>query len=79
MFERSIAADDVRHVLENGETIEDYPDDHPYPSRLVLGQVRGRALHVVAAEAAEGGETIVITVYEPDPAQWGPDLKRRKP
>ena len=78
MFERSIAANDVRHVLENGEAIEDHPDDHPYPSRLVLRRASDRALHVVAAEAAESGETIVITGHEPDPAQWGPDLRRRK-
>ncbi len=28
---------DVREVLTSGEVIESYPDDTPYPSRLVLG------------------------------------------
>lgn len=37
MFQRGIGAEDVQHVLTTGKTIEDYPADQPYPSRLVLG------------------------------------------
>jgi len=37
MFRRAISVEDVRRVLADGETIEDYPDDKPYPSRLLLG------------------------------------------
>jgi hypothetical protein len=37
MVERNITATDVREVLANGEVIETYPDDTPYPSQLVLG------------------------------------------
>lgn len=29
MFQRRISKDDVRHVLESGETIETYPKDTP--------------------------------------------------
>ena len=29
MFLRGITDTDIRYVLENGETIEDYPDDTP--------------------------------------------------
>lgn len=79
MFARSIKTADVEAVLAGGETIEDYASDTPYPSRLVLGWVRGRPLHVVAAENQKDGETIVITAYEPDPAQWNAGFKRRKP
>lgn len=39
MFERAVTVDDVVLVLREGETIESYPDDKPYPSRLVLGWV----------------------------------------
>jgi TusA-related sulfurtransferase len=67
MSEREITERDVRDILYGGETIEAYTDDTPYPSRLVLGWCRGRPLHVVAAENAEAQETIVITVYHPDP------------
>lgn len=79
MFERRIGIDEIRRVREAGETLERYPDDSPYPSRLVLGWSGGRPLHVVAAENIEENETIVITVYEPDPGLWTPDLRRRKP
>lgn len=37
MFQRQVSKQDVRVVLETGETIESYPDDAPFPSRLVLG------------------------------------------
>jgi hypothetical protein len=50
----------------------------PYPSRLLLGFVGGRALHVVVADSADDGETIVVTVYEPDPALWRPGFRRRR-
>ncbi len=79
MFERGITAEDVRDVLETGDTIERYPDDTPYPSRLVLGWRGVRPLHVVVADNQEGNELIVISVYEPDPATWEPGFKRRKP
>ena len=79
MFKRQVSADDVRHVLATGEVIGDYPDDTPYPSRLLLGWTGERPLHVVAAYNRTDMETIVITVYEPDPNLWEQDLRRRKP
>jgi len=78
MFERAVATDEVRAVLATGETIADYPDDTPYPSRLVLGWRGGRPLHVVAAYNATDDETIVVTVYEPVTADWEPDFRRKK-
>jgi hypothetical protein len=78
MFERSISIDDVRAVIQDGETIESYPDDHPYSSRLVLGWRGTRPIHLVAADNPEAEEIIVITVYEPDPLQWYADFKVRR-
>lgn len=78
MYQRSISEEEVRTVLASGETVEDYPDDTPYPSRLMLGWHRSRSLHVVVADNSEDQENIIITAYEPDPAEWEPDLKRRK-
>jgi len=69
--------EDVRGVLVNGETIEDYPDDIPYPSCLILGWRGRRPLHVVAAYNVDDEEIIVITVYDPDPALWSEDYRRR--
>jgi hypothetical protein len=78
MFQRRISEDDVRHVLDKGEIIEEYPEDTPYPSKLILGERNKRPLHVVVAENAMNNERIVITVYEPDPSQWGSGFRRRK-
>lgn len=78
MFERGISPSDVRSVLERGETIGDYADDRPHPSRLVLGWIRKRPLHVVAARRTDRNETIVITVYEPDPELWEPGFRKRR-
>lgn len=78
MFQRGISVEDVRSALVTGKTIIDYPDDQPYPSRLMLGWCETRPIHVVAADT-EDGETIVITVYEPDPALWEAGYERKKP
>jgi hypothetical protein len=51
----------------------------PYPSRLVLGWIGKRPLHIVIAENMESQETIVITVYEPDSDKWMPGFMRRIP
>ncbi len=78
MFRRSISEEDVRDVLATEDIIKDYPDDTPYPSRLILGWRGERPLHVVAATNEQEQETIVMTVYEPDPGLWEPDFRRKK-
>ncbi len=78
MARRNISDAEVRRVLTDWETIEEYPDDTPYPSRLVLGWSGTRPLHVVAAHNAADGETTVITVYEPEPGQWEAGFRRRR-
>lgn len=79
MFERRISIDDVNAVIGRGEIIEDYLDDRPYPSRLVLGWRGARPLHVVVAHNLSESELVVITVYEPDPELWEANFRRRKP
>jgi Domain of unknown function (DUF4258) len=78
MYQRSVTEQEVRNVVMTGETIEDYPDDTPYPSRLVLGWKGARPLHVVVADNEGSRENIVITVYEPDPQEWESGFKRRR-
>jgi hypothetical protein len=78
MFHRGISKDDVRSVLEKGQVIEEYPEDQPYPSRLILGWRGTRPLHVVASNDSNTHETIIITVYEPDPAKWEAGFSRRR-
>jgi hypothetical protein len=79
MFQRGVSVEDIRQVLATGETIESYPDDTPYPSRLVLGWRESRPLHVVFAENKAMREIIAVTVYEPDPNRWEIDFRRRRP
>lgn len=64
--------------MSSNDFMEEYPEDTPYPSRLILGERGERPLHVVVAENMLNEETIVITVYEPDPEQWEPGFRRRK-
>ena len=78
MMQRGVRVADIRWVLEQGEVIEYYHDDVPYPSRLLLGWVRGRPLHVVAADHPTLPITFIIMVYEPDPHSFGPDFKQRR-
>ncbi|MGH7844933.1 MAG: DUF4258 domain-containing protein [Candidatus Binatia bacterium] len=78
MYQRGISEEEVHNVIRTGQTIEDYPGDFPYPSRLVLGWHGLRPIHVVVADNTNDGENIVITVYEPDPEEWEADFKRRK-
>ena len=78
MFERGIGKGDVQTVVAVGATIEDYPDDTPLPSRLVLGFVGDRPIHVVLAIDSAAAGCIVVTVYEPRPDQWEADFKRRR-
>ncbi len=73
-----ISVDDVLQALAAGEIIDEYPDDKPYPSCLVLGRTgSGQPLHVVCAPVIEVGRLIVITAYRPDPKLWDADFKRR--
>ena len=46
--QRGIFLSDVIACIMNGEIIEQYPDDYPYPSCLILGSNLGnKFLHVV--------------------------------
>jgi len=77
MFERGISVDDVRAVIAQSETIQAYPDDKPYPSKLLLGWIGSRPVHVVVAEDASDGILIGVTAYEPDPVHWDSEFKRK--
>jgi len=77
MFQRNINEKDVRSILMKGEIIEEYADNTPYPSRLILGWIGRRPIHIVAADNNRDDEVIIITVYEPDKEKWSDDFKRR--
>jgi len=77
MFERGIGVDEAVQAIAAGETIESYPEDTPFPSRLILAWVGGDPLHVVIADNQADGETIVITAYRPEPGVWDAGFRKR--
>jgi hypothetical protein len=78
MMERGISRDDVIRILLDGELIEDYADDKPFPSALFLGLLEEKPLHVVAALDEECGTCFIITAYSPDEEHFGPDFRTRR-
>jgi hypothetical protein len=78
MFEREIAPEDVEAALVYGIVIEDYPNDLPYPSKLILVHKKNRPIHVVVGNDFENERIFIITVYNPDSELWGDDFMKRR-
>jgi hypothetical protein len=78
MMERGITRAAVNEVLLIGEVIEDYPDDKPYPSALILGRVGEETYHVVTALDPANDWCFVITAYKPDLEHFEADFKTRR-
>ena len=77
MSERGITLKDIFIALGNGEVIEQYPQDYPFPSCLVLGTAaENQPLHVVAS--IHEGLIYLITAYFPDSSNWESNMKTRK-
>ena len=77
LMQRGIFQASVVQAIRSGEIIEQYPDDYPYPSCLLLGTTEaGEALHIVCGIGE--GEVWLITAYHPDPDEWESDLKTRR-
>lgn len=75
MIERNIDRREVEEAILNGEIVEEYPDDKYSPSCLIYGRTgQGRPLHV---QASLPPKVAIITVYEPDPAEWADYRFRR--
>ncbi len=77
LVRRGIPVRSVRTVLTHGDMIAEYPDDRPFPSRLLLGFVDGGPIHVVAAYDEETQTYIIVTAYRPDPGLWSDDFRTR--
>ena len=76
LMQRGIFQVSVVQAIRSGEIIEQYPDDYPYPSCLLLGTTEaGEALHIVCGIGE--GKVWLITAYHPDPDEWESDLKTR--
>lgn len=75
--QRGINVRDIREVINSGEIIEQYPEDYPYPSCLVLGKnLYGESIHAVLSD--EGSSSRIITAYFPSVDKWSDDFKFRR-
>lgn len=75
--QRNIKARDIKQAIFNGEIIEQYPDDFPFPSCLILGKtINEQYIHIVMSN--EGTMSRIITAYYPDKNKWSSDFKIRK-
>jgi hypothetical protein len=78
MYFRSISKEEIKFVVENGEIIMEYPEDTPYPTKLMMGMVNQRIFHVVLSHIENENKCIIITAYEPDQMIWSDDYKTRR-
>lgn len=77
MGERDISRADVKKCISNGEIIEDYPDDFPYPSCLIFGYTTAnKVLHIVAG--TDGQWIYIITTYYPNSERFENDMRTRR-
>ena len=75
----SLTFDEVLFSVLQGEIIESYPSDKPYPSCLVFGTTfMGDPVHSVWAYNEESRWAVLVTVYRPDPGRWIDWKTRRK-
>jgi len=75
--EREIEYDEIKTTILNGEIIERYPTDYPYPSCLMSYTLENhKTLHVVVGLG--DSRLWVITAYRPDKKGWEDDNKTRK-
>ena len=75
--QRGITQKDIKNCIMNGEIIEQYPNDFPWPSCLIFGHaINQKAIHVVASDNGEYSK--IITAYIPDTKILENDLKTRR-
>ena len=77
--EDQLAFKEIYQSVENGQIIENYPNDKPYPSCLIFGTKRNSdPVHSVWAYNDKTQFAVLITVYRPDPDRWIEFRERKK-
>ena len=76
-IERNISDAEIQQAGSQARIIEDYPEDKYAPSSLLLGFTRtNRPLHIQISHV-DSDSLKIITIYEPDPAEWYDYTQRR--
>ncbi len=74
---RGILIAEMEYAIRNGEVIEDYPNDYPFPSCLVFSVLQNHTpLHVVCSMG--DGYLCLITAYRPTLDKFESDYKTRR-
>ena len=75
--QRNITVDEILQTIQNGDIIEQYPDDYPHPSCLIFGiSLNGKIIHVVCG--TDNKKVWIITAYIPNTTKWEADFKTRR-
>ena len=75
----NLLIEEICFSVIQGEIIEDYTDDKPYPSCLIFGRNKKyNPIHSVWAYNQDTGWAILITVYRPKSSKWIEWSIRRK-
>jgi len=72
MRQRNIKWEDIKSTIRNGQIIEQYPADYPFPSCLI----NWANLHIVCSMG--NGLLYIITAYRPSQEKWEADNSIRK-
>jgi hypothetical protein len=75
---RAISESEVIKVITEGEVIERYDTDKPFPSMLLFAMINGRPIHIVVGYDSETMTCFVITAYEPNLLKFDIDFKTRR-
>lgn len=77
VVERSIGDVEIQQAGAGALIIEDYPKDKYAPSSLLLGfTAADRPLHIQISRA-DSDLAKIITIYQPDPAEWYDNTRGR--
>ena len=78
MIERGISRKEVFNCIIDGEVIEEYINDKPFPSCLFFHYDGKKPVHVVCSYNNIDDFTVIITVYSPDNDHFENDFKTRR-
>ena len=77
MTERNLDIHTIEETIKSDEIIEQYTDDYPIPSVLLLGKTISKdKVHIVCAPTDLG--LVIITAYYPGFDSWDEERKKRK-
>jgi hypothetical protein len=76
--QRKIHRSLLETAIRDGEIIAVYPEDKPYPTKLIVSTVEHKIIHLVVALDEMNGVCVIVTVYEPDVAIWEDNFRKRR-